>query len=300
VRRIGVLMGAAPSKLGESYLATFLRRLEELKWAQGRSARIEVRWWTGGTDEMRPVVAELLTFAPDVVMVFSNLALALLKSMARNIPIVFVGVGDPIGDGFVTNLAHPGGTITGFAANDSPIGGKWLEVLKETAPQLTRVLAVMHPETPIHRAMWQSIEKAAPRLGVEAVSGGVHDAAQIERAIASFATKENGGIIVIPHAITWANENLLVTLQLRHRLPTIFATAGSVEAGGLASYGIDYDDSLRKTAEYVDRILRGEKAGDLPVQLPTKFTLAYNLKTAKAIGLDIPPTMLLRADEVVE
>ena len=300
VRRIGVLMGTARSKLGESYLATFLRRLEELKWVQGRSARIEVRWWTAGTDEMRPLVAELLAFAPDVVMVFSNLALALLKSMAGNIPIVFVGVGDPIVDGFVTNLAHPGGNITGLAANDSPIGGKWLEVLKETAPQLTRVLAVMHPETPIHRAMWQSIKEAAPRVGVEVVSGGVHDAAEIERAIASFATKENGGIIVIPHAITWANENLLVTLGLRHRLPTIYATAASVEAGGLASYGIDYDDSLRKTAEYVDRILRGEKAGDLPVQLPTKFTLAYNLKTAKAIGLDIPSTMLLRADEVVE
>jgi putative ABC transport system substrate-binding protein len=203
-------------------------------------------------------------------------------------------------DGFVTNLAHPGGNITGLAANDSPIGGKWLEVLKETAPQLTRVLAVMHPETPIHRAMWQSIKDAAPRVGVEVVSGEVHDAAEIERAIASFATKENGGIIVIPHAITWANENLLVTLGLRYRLPTIYATAGSVEAGGLASYGIDYNDSLRKTAEYVDRILHGEKAGDLPVQLPTKFTLAYNLKTAKAIGLDIPSTMLLRADEVIE
>ena len=168
-------------------------------------------------------------------MVFSNLALALLKSMAGNIPIVFVGVGDPIVDGFVTNLAHPGGNITGLAANDSPIGGKWLEVLKETAPQLTRVLAVMHPETPIHRAMWQSIKEAAPRVGVEVVSGGVHDAAEIERAIASFATKENGGIIVIPHAITWANENLLVMLGLRHRLPTIYATAASVEAGGLAS-----------------------------------------------------------------
>jgi putative tryptophan/tyrosine transport system substrate-binding protein len=300
MRRIAILMGTATTELGKSYLATFMRRLEELGWADGRNAQFETRWWNGTLEEMRPVVAELLATSPDLIMAFSNPAVALLKRTAGRTPIVFVGVGDPIGDGFVTNLAHPGGNITGFAANDSPIGGKWLEVLKETAPQLTRILAIMHPETPIHRAMWLSIKEAAPRLGVEAVSGGVHDAAEIDHAIASFATKENGGIIVIPHAITWANENLLVTLGLRHRLPTIYATAGSVEAGGLASYGIDYDDSLRKTAEYVDRILRGEKAGDLPVQLPTKFTLAYNLKTAKAIGLDIPSTMLLRADEVIE
>jgi putative ABC transport system substrate-binding protein len=300
VRRIGVLMGSAETALGKTYLATFLQRLEQLGWTQGRNARVDVRWWTGGEAEMRPVVAELLAFSPDVIMVFSNLALALLKPMARNVPVVFVGVGDPVGDGFVASLAHPGGNTTGFAGTDGPIGGKWLEMLKETAPHLTRVMMIFHPETPIHQAFWRSLQEAAPRFGVEATAGGVHDAAEIERAVSSFATSENRGLIVAPHAITWANEELIIALTLRHRLPAHYATAASVMAGGLVCYGHDFDDSFRKTAEYVDRILRGEKPGDLPVQMPTKFRLVFNLKTAKAIGLTIPPSLLARADEVIE
>jgi putative ABC transport system substrate-binding protein len=300
VRRIGVLMGSAETELGKTYLATFLQRLEQLGWTQGRNARVEVRWWTGGEAEMRPVVAELLAFSPDVIMVFSNLALALLKPMARNVPVVFVGVGDPVGDGFVASLAHPGGNTTGFAGTDGPIGGKWLEMLKETAPHLTRVMMIFHPETPIHQAFWRSLQEAAPRFGVEVTAGGVHDAAEIERAVSSFATSDNRGLIVAPHAITWANEELIIALTLRHRLPAHYATAASVMAGGLVCYGHDFDDSFRKTAEYVDRILRGEKPGDLPVQMPTKFRLVFNLKTAKAIGLTIPPSLLARADEVIE
>ena len=300
VRRIGVLMGSAETELGKTYLATFLQRLEQLGWTQGRNARVDVRWWTGGEAEMRPVVAELLAFSPDVIMVFSNLALALLKPMARNVPVVFVGVGDPIGDGFVASLARPGGNTTGFAGTDGPIGGKWLEMLKETAPHLTRVMMIFHPETPIHQAFWRSLQEAAPRFGVEVTAGGVHDAAEIERAVSSFATSENRGLIVAPHAITWANEELIIALTLRHRLPAHYATAASVMAGGLVCYGHDFDDSFRKTAEYVDRILRGEKPGDLPVQMPTKFRLVFNLKTAKAIGLTIPPSLLARADEVIE
>jgi len=299
-RRIGVLMGSAETELGKTYLATFLQRLEQLGWTQGRNARVDVRWWTGGEAEMRPVVAELLAFSPDVIMVFSNLALALLKPMARNVPVVFVGVGDPVGDGFVASLAHPGGNTTGFAGTDGPIGGKWLEMLKETAPHLTRVMMIFHPETPIHQAFWRSLQEAAPRFGVEVTAGGVHDAAEIERAVSSFATSENRGLIVAPHAITWANEELIIALTLRHRLPAHYATAASVMAGGLVCYGHDFDDSFRKTAEYVDRILRGEKPGDLPVQMPTKFRLVFNLKTAKAIGLTIPHSLLARADEVVE
>jgi ABC-type uncharacterized transport system substrate-binding protein len=284
VRRIGVLMGSAETELGKTYLATFLQRLEQLGWTQGRNARVDVRWWTGGEAEMRPVVAELLAFSPDVIMVFSNLALALLKPMARNVPVVFVGVGDPVGDGFVASLAHPGGNTTGFAGTDGPIGGKWLEMLKETAPHLTRVMMIFHPETPIHQAFWRSLQEAAPRFGVEVTAGGVHDAAEIERAVSSFATSENRGLIVAPHAITWANEELIIALTLRHRLPAHYATAASVMAGGLVCYGHDFDDSFRKTAEYVDRILRGEKPGDLPVQMPTKFRLVFNLKTAKRSG----------------
>jgi ABC-type uncharacterized transport system substrate-binding protein len=166
-RRIAVLMGTATTALGKSYLATFIRRLDQLGWANGRNARIETRWWTGTVDQMRPVVAELLAFSPDVIMAFSNPAVALLKPTAEKTPIVFVGVGDPIGDGFVPSLAHPGGNITGFAGTDGPIGGKWLEVLKETAPHVTRVMMLMHPETPIHQAFWRSLEAAAPRFDVE-------------------------------------------------------------------------------------------------------------------------------------
>jgi putative tryptophan/tyrosine transport system substrate-binding protein len=300
IRRIAVLMGTATTELGKSYLATFVQRLEQLGWANGRNARIETRWWTGTLDEMRPVVAELLGVSPDVIMAFSNPAVALLKPTAGKIPIVFVGVGDPIGDGFVTSLARPGGNITGFAGTDGPIGGKWLEVLKETAPHLTRVMMLMHPETPIHQAFWRSLEAAAPRFGVEVTPGGVHNAAEIERTISSFTTRENGGIIVNPHALTWANEDLIISLTLQHRVPTHFATAASVKAGGLVCYGHDFQEALRKTAEYVDRILHGEKPGDLPVQMPTKFRLIVNLKTAKQLGLEVPPTLLARADEVIE
>jgi putative ABC transport system substrate-binding protein len=299
-RQIAVLMGSATTALGGNYLARFQNRLDQLGWREGRNARFEVRWWNGGPNEMRPVVAELLARSPDVVMVFSNLALALLKPMAGSVPVIFVGVGDPVGDGFVASLARPGGNITGFAGTDGPIGGKWLEVLKETAPHLIRVMMIYHPETPIHQAFWRSFESAAPRFGVEVTQGGVHDAAEIERTIGSFATKANGGMVVAPHAITWANETLLVSLGLRHRLPSHYATAASVAAGGLVSYGHDFEDSFSKTAEYVDRILRGEKPGDLPVQMPTKFSLVFNLKTARAIGLKIPLNLLTRADEVIE
>jgi len=298
MRRVGVLMGTAATEHGETYLAAFLRRLQELGWS--RNISTDVRWWTGGPEQMRPAIAELLAFSPDVIMVFSNLALAVLKPMAGTVPVVFVGVGDPVGDGFVASLARPGGTITGFAGNDGPMGGKWVEVLKETAPHLTRILTIFHPETPVHQAMWNSIRDSAPRLGIEVIAGGVHDAAEIERAVSSFAMKENGGLIVLPHAITWANDDLLAALELRHRLPAVYATEGSVAAGGLVSYGQDFELNFRQTAEYVDRVLRGEKPSDLPVQAPTKYLLVVNLKTAKAIGLEIPPTLLARADKVIE
>jgi putative ABC transport system substrate-binding protein len=205
-RRIAVLMGTAATGQGETYLASFLRRLEELGWTQGRNISTNVRLWAGGPEQMRTAVAELLASSPDVVMVFSNLALELLKPMAGKVPVVFTGVGDPLGSGFVASLARPGGNITGFVSFDGPMGGKCLEVLKETAPHLTRVMAILHPETPVHQAFWHSIKDGALRLGVEVTQGGVHDAAEIESAISSLAMKENGGIIVLPHAITRANE----------------------------------------------------------------------------------------------
>jgi putative ABC transport system substrate-binding protein len=214
--------------------------------------------------------------------------------------VVFVGVGDPVGGGFVASLARPGGNITGFAGMDAPMGSKWLEVLKETVPALTRILGVVHLETPAHRGLWNSAMDAAPRLGVEATPADVRGAPQIEQAITSFAAAPNGGLIVLPHAITWANDNLIIALQIRHRIPALFATATSAAAGGLVSYGLDFEHSFRQTAEYVDRILRGTQPGDLPVQQPSKFKLAFNLKTAKAIGVTIAPTLLNRADQVIE
>ena len=300
VRRIGVLMGTAATEQVQTYLATFLSQLDALGWKQADNARTEVRWWTGGPEQMRTVVTELLAFSPDVIMVFSNLALAVLKPMAGNLPIVFVGVGDPVGEGFVANLAHPGGNITGFSGYESTMGGKWLEVLKQTAPHLTRIMTIFHPETPIHQAFRRSAEAAAPRIGVEVTSAGVHDAAEIESAISSIALKQNGGIIVPPHAITWANDDLIIALALRHRLPAIFSTDGSVTAGGLVSYGYNLEQTFGKTAGYVDRILRGQKPSDLPVQQPTKFKLAFNLRTAKVLGIAIPESFLLQADEVIE
>jgi putative ABC transport system substrate-binding protein len=300
VRRIAVLMGTATNELGRSFVTTFTQRLEQLGWRNGRNVRIEIRWWAGTLEQMRPVAAEVLALSPDVIMAFSNPAVALLMATTGTVPIVFVGVGDPIGDGFVPNLAHPGGNITGFAGTDGPIGGKWLEVLKETAPHINRVMMIMHPETPIHQAFWRSLEAAAPRFKVEVTPGGVHDAGEVARSILSFGAKENGGIVVAPHAITWANEDLIIALTLQQRIPSHFATAASVKAGGLVCYGHDFEDALRKTADYVDRILRGEKPGDLPVQMPTKFRLVVNLKTAKVLGLEVSSTLLARADEVIE
>jgi putative ABC transport system substrate-binding protein len=249
---------------------------------------------------MRGAVAEMLSLSPDVIVVFTNLALAVLKPLVVNVPIVFVGVGDPVGSGFVASLAHPGGNITGFTSHEGPMGGKWLEVLKETAPSLTRVMTIFHPETPVHQSMWRSVQDAAPHFGVEVAPGAVHDAAEIKTAIGAFAAKGGGGLIVLPHALAVTNRDLLTELQLQDRLPSIDASLGAVQAGGLVSYGVDFRDSFRRAASYVDRILKGEKAADLPVQAPTKYELIVNLKTAKALGLEIPGTILGRADEVIE
>jgi putative ABC transport system substrate-binding protein len=299
IRRVAVLMGSAKSALTQTYVTAFLARLEELGWKNGRNLRTDVRWWTG-REEMQPVVSDMLAASPDIVVAFSNLAIAALKPMAGNVPIVFAAVGDPVGSGFVASLAHPGGNITGFATYDGPMGAKWLEVLKQTAPHLTRILTILHPETPVHQAFWHSIQDAAPNFGVEVTPGRVHDGSEIESVITAFAVKENSGLIVLPHAVTAVNRDLIVALALRHSLPAIYATSGSVNAGELISYSIDFADSFHRSADYVDRILRGEKPADLPVQQPTKFKLAFNLRTARVIGLEVPHNLLVLADEVIE
>ena len=246
---------------------------------------------------MGPVVAELLASSPDVVVAFSNLAVTVLRPLSGNTPIVFVGVGDPISDGIVSSLARPGGTITGFTSHDASIGGKWLEMLKEGCPSLARVMAILHAETPVHRAFWKSLADASPQLGIEATPAAVHGAAEIENAIVSYATEKSAGIVVFPHAVTLVNRDLIVALSLRYRLPVMYPAFG---AGALFSYSVDWEVGFRRTAEYVDRVLRGERPGDLPVQEPTKFWLAVNLKTATAIGATVPPSFVSRADEVIE
>jgi len=259
-----------------------------------------VQWWNNQPEQMRAWVAELLARTPDVAVAFSNPALAILKPLAGNIPIVFVGVGDPVGGRFVASLARPGGNITGFASHAPSMGGKWLEVLKETAPHVTRALAIMHVETEVHQAFWQSIEDAAPRLAIETTAGTVHNAAEIEGIITSFAQRPNSGLIALPHALTIFNAPMIVALAQRYRVPSIYAQAEAVAIGGLVSYGLNWNDQFRRVAEYVDRALKGTSPADLPVQEPTKYQLAVNLKTAKAIGLTVPPTLLARADEVIE
>jgi putative ABC transport system substrate-binding protein len=298
VRRIAVLMGIAPTQHSDAYVAAFFQRLEELSWTKDRNIRTDVRWWTREPEQNRATVADSLAFRPDIILVFSNAALAVLKPMAKEVPIVFVRVGDPVGSGFVASLAHPGGNITGFAGYDGTMGGKWLELLKEAAPQVSSVLTIFQPETPVHQGLWHSIQDSAPRLGIEAIPGAVHNAVEIERVVSSFATKENGGIVVLPHADI--SDDLVAALALGRRLPAIFSDAGPVRAGGLVSYTYDLKDTFRRAAEYVDRILRTEKPSDLPVQQPTKFNLVINLKTAKALGISIPASLLARADELIE
>jgi ABC-type uncharacterized transport system substrate-binding protein len=299
IARVVVLMGAAETAWSRGWVASFLRRLDELGWREGRNLVTQVQWWNDQPEQMRAWAAEFLARAPDVAVAFSNPALAILKPLAGKIPIVFIGVGDPVGGHFVESLARPGGNITGFASHAPSMGGKWLEVLKETAPHVTRALVIIHVETQVHQAFWQSIEDAAPRLAIEPTAGSVHNAAEIEGIITSFA-QSNAGLIALPHALTIFNASMIIALAQRYQMPSIYAQTEAVAIGGLVSYGLNWSDQFRRGAEYVNRVLKGTRPADLPVQEPTEYQLAVNLKTAKAIGLEIPPTLLARADVVIE
>jgi putative tryptophan/tyrosine transport system substrate-binding protein len=267
---------------------------------EGRNIHLEYRAAAGDIDRFRSYAAELINQAPDLILVQSNPGLAALQQATRSIPIVFVQVADPVGSGFIASLARPGGNTTGFTNFEPSMGSKWLELLREISPQVTHGLVLMHPETVANVSMSRAAEAAAMATGIKLVVAGVHDAAEIESAIAKFEGGPNGGLIIIPHTVTVVNQRLIVELAARNRLPTVFAFRYSVVAGALMSYGVDADDLYRRAATYVDRILKGAKPSDLPVQAPTKFELAINLKTAKALGLDVPPTLVARADEVIE
>jgi putative ABC transport system substrate-binding protein len=302
MRRIGVLMGYAESDAAaQAQVAAMRQELRKLGWDEGRNIHIDVRFPAADVAKARAVVMELMSLTPDVLVSNTNLVTAVVQAEIRTIPIVFIFVGDPVGSGFVSDDARPNGNLTGFANWDSPaMVGKWLELLKEAAPHVERIGFMMHPETPALMRYFKSAEALAPALKVKLVMLGVHDADQIDRGLTSFAAERNGGFVVGPHAVTLTNRDLIVALAARLRLPALYPLAFYAKAGGLISYGFDPIHQFQQGAGYVDRILRGAKPADLPVQYPTKLQLAINLKTAKTLGLELPPTLLARADEVIE
>src|SRR3954447_13706796 len=282
-------------------LPRYRQRLAELGWVEGRNIRYEVRIWDGDIANMRRQADELMAALPDLVVALSNPAVAVLKPVSGQIPVVFAMVADPVGSGFIDNLAHPGGSITGFTNFEPSMGAKWLEVLSETAPETRRMLVLMHPETAAHKEFWGAIEQKAAPLGVEVTAAGVHKAEEVERAFAAFtASGQGGGVIALPHAVTESARDLIIRLALAHKMPSIFAFEAHAHAGALVTYGIDRGDAILRTADYVNRILRGARPADLPVQAAERFELLVNLKTATALGLTIPPTLLARADQVIE
>jgi len=301
MRRIGVLQPGSESD-PESQLrrAAFVGGLQKFGWTEGTNVSIHYRWVGDDADRIRLYATELTGMQPDVIWASGSLPLLLLKRATRTIPVVFTQVYDPVGSGFVTNLTRPGGNITGFTLGEFSMGGKTLEVLKEVAPQVSRVAVILNLEQPPHVAMWRSIEASAPSFGVRLTPADAPGPDEIERAIEAFAREPNGGLIVLPSPITIVHRELITALAARHRLPAAYVFRFFVRSGGLVSYGIDPADQARQAAGYVDRILKGEKTADLPIQQPTKFELVINLKTARALGLDIPTSLLARADEVIE
>jgi putative ABC transport system substrate-binding protein len=301
MRRIGVLMNLGSDDAeGQARNAAFLQGLQELGWTVGRNVRIEYRWGAGDAELFRRYASELVALAPDVILAGGGAVVPSLLQATRTVPIVFTGTPDPVGAGFVESLARPGGNATGFTIYEYGISGKWLELLKEIAPHVTRAAVIRDPTIAAGLGQWGAIQSVAPSLGVELRPLGVRDAGEIERAITAFARSPNGGLIVTGSALAVVHRELITTLAARYRLPAVYTLPLMANAGGLISYGPDSIDPYRRAAGYVDRILKGEKPADLPVQAPTRYELVINLKTAKALGLTVPATLLARADEVIE
>jgi putative ABC transport system substrate-binding protein len=301
VRRIGVLLPWPENDLeAKARVAAFREGLHKLGWTEGRNVRIDYRWAGDDADRLKAYAAELVGMAPDVILAGAQTAMSALYRETPTIPIVFAQVGDPVGQGFVASLARPGGNITGFVSIEYAIGVKWLELLKQIAPRVVRVAVIYDPANPSWGGYLREIEAGVPSFGVQLFPSAVRDAEAIERAIDAFAGEPNGGLIVLPSPVSVAHREQIIALAAKHRLPAVYSFRFYVTSGGLASYGVDTIDLWRRAASYVDRILKGEKSGDLPVQQPTKFELVINLKTAKALGLDVPPMLLARTDEVIE
>jgi putative ABC transport system substrate-binding protein len=302
IRRIGVLVPAtADDPAWQAWVGAFLQALGELGWTLGRNVRIDTRWATTNAAEIRRHAAELAALTPDVILASGTSAVGPMLQATRTVPVVFPNVGDPVGAGFVDSLARPGGNATGFLAFEYGLSGKWLELLKEIAPGVTRVAVLRNAAVASGIGQFGVIQAMAPSLRVEVSPINMRrDADEIERAIAAFASSPNGGLLLTAAALSLLHHNLIVTLAARHKLPAVYPYRHIVAAGGLMSYAADYTDQYRRAATYVDRILKGEKPADLPVQAPSKYELVINLKTAKALGLEVPPVLLARADEVIE
>jgi putative tryptophan/tyrosine transport system substrate-binding protein len=301
VRRIGVLMNrAAENPEGQDRLAAFHQGLQELGWGVGRNVRIDTRWSEDNADQTVKHAADLVALAPDIILASGTLAVTALQRINRTLPIVFASVADPVGAGIVDGLAHPGGNTTGFMLYEYNLGAKYLELLKEIAPSVKRVAIIRNAANPAGIAIFGALQNAAQSLGLEASPINIRDAGEIERSVAAFARSPNGGLIVTQSASATIHRDLIIALAARHKLPAVYSLRYDVTGGGLVSYGPDIVDQFRQAAAYVDRILKGAKPADLPVQAPTKYLLVINVKTAKALGLTVPETLLARADEVIE
>src|SRR5262245_59356920 len=301
MRRIGVLLNlTSDDPEAPARVAALAQGLGELGWTVGRNVMIDYRWGAGDAERIRRFAAELVALAPQVILVTSSQAVAILLQATRTVPILFVGLPAPVGSGFVNSLARPGGNITGFLGFEYGMAAKRLELLKEVAPQTTRVAMIREFITPAGAGMFGAIQAVAPSVGVELSPIDVRDAGEIEHAVTAFARSPNGGLIVTGGPLAALHRDVIIKLAARHRLPAIYTGRIFVTSGGLISYGADIVDQFRRAASYVDRILKGEKPADLPVQTPTKYQLVINLKTAKSLGIEIPPTLLARADEVIE
>jgi len=301
MRRIGVLMNrAADDPVGQAYVEAFRQGLQQLGWSEDRNVRIDIRWGENDVDRDRKYAGELVALAPDIFLASGGLSVAALQHVTRTLPIVFVNLVDPIGAGLVVSLARPGGNTTGFMNFEYSLSGKWPELLKQIAPNVMRAAVIRDATNPAGIGQFSAVQGAAQTLGIEVSPINVHDADEIERAVAAFARSVNGGLIVTPSASVLDHHDVIIALAAQHMLPAVYGDRTKVIRGGLISYGPDRVDQFRRAADYVNRILKGEKPGDLPVQAPTKYELVINLKTAKALGLDVPLQLQQRADEVIE
>jgi putative ABC transport system substrate-binding protein len=302
VRRIGVLMNNVPTELlYKSLIDTFVTTLQALGWRDGQNLRLDIRWSEGDPERIRSYAEELVAMAPDLLVSSSTANLQALLRATRTIPIVFLQVSDPVAQGLVSNLAHPGGNITGFTAFELPMGAKWLDLLKQMAPSLKRIAVMFNPDTsPQSKLYLRSIEAAAPSFGVQTLAATVHHADEIEKSLTSLAREPNGGLLLPTDTFTLIHEDLIVAMTARHGLPAISASPSYASKGGLMSYSVEFGPQFRQAAIYANSILKGALPGEMPIQLATNFKLIVNLKTARALGIDVPMGLMLRADEMIE